>query len=101
MWVCVCLPAVNVSAFDRASLCRLPALTMYLSFLLHIMHRAGRTGPELEMGRPKLDRSFFFGLVGLDVDGKTLLAERPSVSSPLSLSHARDAFPLLQLRTCQ
>ena len=65
--VCVCLPAVNISAFDRGSLCRLPARLIHFKFFWQIMHRAGRMGPEPAIGIPDLDRSFFVGLVVLEV----------------------------------
>ena len=63
------LPAVSVCAFDNASFCRLPATTIYLQVVLHIIQMEGRTGPEL--GRLDLDRRFrvgvalFAGLVSL------------------------------------
>ena len=89
--VCVCLPAVNVSAFDRGSLCRLPARLMNFSFFWQIMHRAGRTGPEPAIGSPDLDRSFFVGLVPLEVDG---MAPWSSVASCLSRARRLSTFAM-------
>src|SRR4029434_4445209 len=54
---------------------------MNFSLFWQIMHRAGRTGPEHAIGSPDLDRSFFVGLVPLEVDG---MASWSSVASCLS-----------------
>src|SRR4029434_10131170 len=89
--VCVCLPAINVSAFDSGSLCRLPARLMNFSCFWQIMHRAGRTGPEPAIGSPDRDRSFFVGLVPLEADG---MASWSSVASCLSRARRLSTFAM-------